>query len=216
MSLRSTSWSRGCHHGVGTWDPLGNTTLTLFSPPFLPNDTGQVSTALAITRNLGTDATEEYVAIHSRTAWKQLHDFQIGVLRRPSRSDETETSTSASTTETETEMTGDANPRVNVKAPPGSHPVPTQDTHPMPSWLSADRDFWKRYSGGVTAQVLAYLGAQGYPQDQAGDVEDDDLAGGAAVAEDDGARPRDRVKRWGRKVATAVAVFAAGTLLVVR
>ena len=44
------------------------------------NNAGQVSTALAIVRNLGKDCTEEFEYTHSLTAWKQLADFQIGVL----------------------------------------------------------------------------------------------------------------------------------------
>ena len=39
-----------------------------------------MSTALAIARNLGTDVTEEFEYTHSLTAWRQLADFQIGVL----------------------------------------------------------------------------------------------------------------------------------------
>lgn len=43
---------------------------------------GQVSTAIAIARALGKEATEEFAAIHSARAWTQLKDFQIGVLAR--------------------------------------------------------------------------------------------------------------------------------------
>lgn len=43
---------------------------------------GQVSTAIAVARALGTDATEEFEEIHSPRAWTQLADFQIGTLRR--------------------------------------------------------------------------------------------------------------------------------------
>jgi hypothetical protein len=44
--------------------------------------------------------------------------------------------------------------------------------HVIPKWLSDDRDFWVRYSGGVDKAVLRYLTKNGYPQ---GDV-DEDLA----------------------------------------
>lgn len=143
-----------------------------------------MSTALAIARNLGTDATEEFLEIHSLTAWKQLHDFQVGVLLRPS-----------DTTAKD----------VDVKAFPENHRVPTQNTHPMPSWLSADRDFWARYGGGVTAQVLAYLGAQGYPQDEMW----------AETKESEAVKQRVGIQLgcWQRKMVTAVAVCAASTLL---
>lgn len=46
------------------------------------HNAGQVSTAIAIARALGTDATEAFEATHSRRAWTQLGDFQIGVLAR--------------------------------------------------------------------------------------------------------------------------------------
>ena len=39
-----------------------------------------VSTLFAIMRALGTECTEEFAKIHSKTAWRQLDDFQIGVL----------------------------------------------------------------------------------------------------------------------------------------
>lgn len=45
------------------------------------HNAGQVSTAIAIALALGTDATEAFGA-HSRRAWTQLGDFQIGVLAR--------------------------------------------------------------------------------------------------------------------------------------
>ena len=56
------------------------TAFAITHPGF--HNAGQVSTALAITRNLGKDCTEEFVSIHSATAWAQLHDFQIGVVLR--------------------------------------------------------------------------------------------------------------------------------------
>ena len=45
------------------------TTFAITHPGF--HNAGQVSTALAITRNLGKDCTEEFVSIHSATAWAQ-------------------------------------------------------------------------------------------------------------------------------------------------
>ena len=35
---------------------------------------------MAIVRSLGQDCTEEFAYTHSLTAWKQLADFQIGVV----------------------------------------------------------------------------------------------------------------------------------------
>jgi glycosylphosphatidylinositol deacylase len=105
------------------------------------NNAGQVSTALAIARSLGKDATEEFTEIHSLTAWKQLKDFQIGVVCREG---------------------DDALSRTSDVV----------DEHVIPKWLSDDRDFWVRYSGGVDRAVLRYLTKNGYPQ---GDV-DEDLA----------------------------------------
>ena len=110
------------------------------------NNAGQVSTALAIARSLGTDATEEFTAIHSATAWKQLKDFQIGVVCRPE-----DEGTLAETEE----------------AP---------KDRPIPKWLSNDRDFWVRYSGGVDEAVLRYLTKNGYPQGEGRQDDDDDEA----------------------------------------
>ena len=81
------------------------------------NNAGQVSTALAIARSLGKDATEEFTEIHSLTAWKQLRDFQIGVLAREGED--------ASVIVSEDD---------NIE-------------HVIPEWLKNDRDFWVRYSG---------------------------------------------------------------------
>jgi cytochrome b involved in lipid metabolism len=105
------------------------------------NNAGQVSTALAIARSLGKDATEEFTEIHSLTAWKQLKDFQIGVACR--EGDDALARTS--------DVAGD-------------------EHHVIPKWLSDDRDFWVRYSGGVDGAVLRYLTKNGYPQ---GDVDED-------------------------------------------
>ena len=122
------------------------TTFAITHPGF--HNAGQVSTALAITRNLGEDCTDEFVAIHSPTAWTQLHDFQIGVLVRDGDEARSED--------------------VNRVATPRTHPVPRRNRRPMPEWLSADREFWDRYAGGVDERVLAYLDAQGYPQERGG------------------------------------------------
>jgi hypothetical protein len=122
------------------------TTFAITHPGF--HNAGQVSTALAITRNLGEDCTDEFVAIHSPTAWTQLHDFQIGVLVRDGDEAHSED--------------------VNRVATPRTHPVPRRNRRPMPEWLSADREFWDRYAGGVDERVLAYLDAQGYPQERGG------------------------------------------------
>lgn len=109
------------------------------------NNAGQVSTALAIARSLGKDATEEFTEIHSLTAWKQLKDFQIGVLAREGED--------ASVIVSEDD---------NIE-------------HVIPEWLKNDRDFWVRYSGGVDASVLRYLTKNGYPQEEDdGDDDDDD------------------------------------------
>jgi len=99
-----------------------------------------VSTALAIARSLGKDATEEFTEIHSLTAWKQLRDFQIGVLAREGE---------------------DAS---NVVKEDDDNME-----HVIPEWLKNDRDFWVRYSGGVDASVLRYLTKNGYPQEDDGD-----------------------------------------------
>lgn len=120
-----------------------------------------MSTALAIARNLGKDATEEFVAIHSRAAWKQLHDFQIGVSLRPAR-DETEGSDDDAHGDDADEK---KNTNVNFNLPLISEPremddpIPTENAHPTPSWLSAERGFWKRYSGVVTQQAGSREGA---------------------------------------------------------
>ena len=106
------------------------------------NNAGQVSTALAIARSLGKDATEQFTEIHSLTAWKQLRDFQIGVLAREGED--------ASVIVSEDD---------NME-------------HVIPEWLQNDRDFWVRYSGGVDASVLRYLTKNGYPQEDDGDDDD--------------------------------------------
>lgn len=154
-------WRVGCQYSTSTF------ILSIAVAPhrlgFVPrcfglaSSTGQVSTALAIARNLGKDATEEFVAIHSRTAWKQLHDFQIGVSLRPAR-DETEGSDDDAHGDDADEK---KNTNVNFNLPLISEPqemddpIPTENAHPTPSWLYA----WKRYSGGVTKQGGGMEGA---------------------------------------------------------
>mmetsp|Transcript_3939 Transcript_3939/g.10119 ORF Transcript_3939/g.10119 Transcript_3939/m.10119 type:complete len:190 (-) Transcript_3939:125-694(-) len=109
------------------------TTFAITHPGW--NNAGQVSTALAITRTLGTDCTEEFEYQHSRTAWNQLADFQIGVVA----------------TKEEEEEGGEALDR----AP----------SHPLPSWLPDEVvNFWQTYKQGLTDQLCRYLEAAGYPQ----------------------------------------------------
>ena len=67
----------------------------------------------------------------------------------------------------------------------------------MPRWLSKDRNFWSRYGGGVDANVLRYLDAQGYAQSAGGveDVDDVERAGKIVSStpdkkEDDGKKMR--------------------------
>ena len=140
------------------------------------NNAGQVSTALAIARSLGKDATEEFTEIHSTTAWKQLKDFQIGVVCRP----------------------GDEETLAEKEAP---------KEHVIPKWLSNDRDFWVRYSGGVDAAVLRYLTKNGYPQGEGrhrGDDEDDDEA---PLHVDDETRGRDATKRGAKRNTSKMVKF---------
>jgi len=106
------------------------------------NNAGQVSTALAIARGLGKDVTEEFVEIHSNTAWMQLRDFQIGVVWRDDDDDDDDDEQRLSNDNENNEYVG------NV----------------IPEWLKKDRDFWVRYSGGVDENVLRYLTKNGYPQ----------------------------------------------------
>jgi glycosylphosphatidylinositol deacylase len=154
------------------------TTFAITHPGF--HNAGQVSTALAITRNLGEDCTDEFVAIHSPTAWTQLHDFQIGVLVRDGDEARSED--------------------VNRVATPRTHPVPRRNRRPMPEWLSADREFWDRYAGGVDERVLAYLDAQGYPQERGGVEARGGDEGARGAGEGGGARLRSLGRTEGRRV----------------
>jgi|MDSW01.1.fsa_nt_gb cytochrome b involved in lipid metabolism len=163
------------------------------------NNAGQVSTALAIARMLGKDATAEFEEIHSDKAWRQLRDFQVGVLARDDEEDDEEDARrDASATRT---------------------PAP-----PVPSWLAADRDFWIAYANGVSADVLRYLTASGYPQrdddddddedDDDDDDDDDDAAAAAAAAKDDKPKPSpsswtDRRRRRSFRGAAALAAVLA-------
>jgi len=138
------------------------TTFAITHPGF--HNAGQVSTALAITRNLGKDCTEEFVAIHSPNAWTQMHDFQIGVLFREGDDD------------TEVNILPSPPPkrRKSPNHPENSdskYPVPRKHNRPTPTWLTNDRNFWSRYGGGVDESVLRYLEKQGYAQ-SAGGVEE--------------------------------------------
>mmetsp|Transcript_1400 Transcript_1400/g.5294 ORF Transcript_1400/g.5294 Transcript_1400/m.5294 type:complete len:217 (+) Transcript_1400:156-806(+) len=119
------------------------------------DNAGQVSTALAITRNLGKDCTAEFEYTHSLTAWKQLSDFQIGVLTCCGDPNCPECS---SLTEAQlTMMRGDDNAEDEVNLAP--------QKHPLPEWLPSEVvNFWQRYKQGLTDQLARYLEAAGYPQ----------------------------------------------------
>jgi len=106
---------------------------------------GQVSTAIAVARALGTDATDDFESIHSPRAWTQLADFQIGVLATTN---------------------GDEN------ACDGRHDAFEAEgvETPVPRWLSNDRDFWVRYGGGVSRGVRRAVGED----EGEGEARDDD------------------------------------------
>ena len=146
------------------------------------NNAGQVSTALAIARALGKEASDEFEEIHSARAWTQLRDFQIGVVTREGDA-ETETET-----ETERETTTRASP--------------------VPAWLAKDRDFWVKYAGGASKGVLRYLEANGCPQ---GRSEEDVVAEVALstrdAASDKGEKPRHG--RWWRRIVGGAIVAAS-------
>ena len=189
------------------------TTFAITHPGF--HNAGQVSTALAITRNLGKDCTEEFVSIHSATAWAQLHDFQIGVVLRdadlaprgpvapedvdvvPPRPPGAERSASAD--------------RRSTTAPEKEHPVPRRNHRPAPRWLSTDRNFWSRYGGGVDANVLRYLAAQGYAQ-SAGGVEDADVPAQTRSFGASGSSPDKKDKSKMRRSASGKLLVALAPL----
>ena len=185
-SLEYAEWPKFTHLEVKRHDRLNDGWIIIHSrvyditsfakthPGF--NNAGQVSTALAIARSLGKDATEEFTEIHSTTAWKQLKDFQIGVVCRP----------------------GDEETLAEKEAP---------KEHVIPKWLSDERDFWVRYSGGVDAAVLRYLTKNGYPQGEGrhrGDDEDDDEA---TPRVDDETRERDATKRGAKRNTSKMVKF---------
>lgn len=147
------------------------TTFAITHPGF--HNAGQVSTALAITRNLGKDCTEEFVSIHSGTAWAQLHDFQIGVLLRDGDLAPLGPVAPEDVDVVPPRAPGLRGTTRGDEAVENPHPVPRRNHRPTPRWLTKDRHFWSRYGGGVDANVLRYLDAQGYAQ-SAGGVEDVD------------------------------------------
>ena len=127
------------------------TTFAITHPGF--ENAGQVSTALAITRNLGKDCTEEFEYTHSLTAWKQLADFQIGVLAACAKGKDCP-------------HCCDLENRSEISVKPDEDSVnciPAR--HPLPNWLPDEVvDFWNRLEQGVTNQLRKYLQAAGYPQ----------------------------------------------------
>ena len=153
------------------------TTFAITHPGF--HNAGQVSTALAITRNLGKDCTEEFVSIHSGTAWAQLHDFQIGVLLRDGDLAPLGPVAPEDVDVVPPRAPGLRGTTRGDEAVENPHPVPRRNHRPTPRWLTKDRHFWSRYGGGVDANVLRYLDAQGYAQSAGGveDVDDVERAG---------------------------------------
>jgi len=146
------------------------TTFAITHPGF--HNAGQVSTALAITRNLGKDCTDEFVSVHSPTAWHQLHDFQIGVLLRAD--DDLPLS--------EIDVVPPVMPTREHAFDP--HPVPRRNHRPTPTWLTKDRSFWSRYGAGVDDAVLRYLEKQGYKQ----------MRGGVEFLENESAETTERTE----------------------
>ena len=151
------------------------------------NNAGQVSTALAIARALGREASEEFEEIHSARAWTQLRDFQIGVVRREGDAD----ADASSTRET------------------------AERASPVPAWLARDRDFWVKYAGGASEGVLRYLEANGCPQGrrEEGVVAEVALSKRDA-ASDKGEKPR-RGRWWRRIVGGAIVAASARRIVVV-
>ena len=99
------------------------------------HNAGQVSTAIAIARALGTDATEAFDA-HSRRAWTQLGDFQIGVLARDGEDVGGET---------------DVDARGEVVTP-------------VPDWLEGDFTFGARFQRATDKQLRFLETSFGLPQ----------------------------------------------------
>ena len=79
---------------------------------------------------------------------------------------------------------------VDERVDPPGHPIPHRGParHPLPKWLGMERDFWQRYTGGVTEEVLDYLDEQGYPQERGG-VEE--VSGGRWTKGGDGVGKRE-------------------------
>ena len=145
------------------------------------NNAGQVSTALAIARALGREASEEFEEIHSARAWTQLRDFQIGVVRREGDAD----ADASSTRET------------------------AERASPVPAWLARDRDFWVKYAGGASEGVLRYLEANGCPQGRSEeDVVAEVALSTRDAASDKGEKPR-RGRWWRRIVGGAIVAASA-------
>jgi len=141
------------------------------------NNAGQVSTAIAIARALGSDATETFGEIHSVKAWAQLGDFQIGILVE--------------------EAGGEDDDAKEMEVEEMTYAVP------VPSWLSRDRDFWVNYAGGVSSSVIRYLEAHGVPQSGKKRSEgsenadaDDDAALSTESSDSSDARKQRRSRAW--------------------
>lgn len=154
---------------------------------------GQVSTAIAVARALGTDATDDFESIHSPRAWTQLADFQIGVL---------------ATTNGDEDARGETDDAVEAEG------VET----PVPRWLSNDRDFWVRYGGGVSSGVRRAVGEdenEGEGEGEARDEDDDDDVKMSIPPSTSTSTPRsssDVGKTLGRWVARALVAAVARAL----
>ena len=153
------------------------TSFAITHPGF--HNAGQVSTALAITRTLGTECSDEFASLHSPKAWAQLHDFQVGVVFREGDAlDTVDVAPPAlpmmrkwkeKTRGHVPETLGPAPETLNpTKREDTGYTVPRRDHRPTPTWLTSDRNFWKRFGAGVDDNVLRYLTKQGYKQSRGG------------------------------------------------
>ena len=153
------------------------TSFAITHPGF--HNAGQVSTALAITRTLGTECSDEFASLHSPKAWAQLHDFQVGVVFREGDAlDTVDVAPPAlpmmrkwkeKTRGHVPETLGPAPETLNpTKREDTGYTVPRRDHRPTPTWLTSDRNFWKRFGAGVDDNVLRYLTKQGYKQSGGG------------------------------------------------
>jgi len=154
---------------------------------------GQVSTAIAVARALGTDATDDFESIHSPRAWTQLADFQIGVL----------------------ETTDDENACDGKDGAFEADGVETPAT-PVPRWLSNDRDFWVRYGADVSNGVRRAVG-EGEDEGEGEARDDDDDGMKTTTIAVSTSTPRSSstvvdVKTIGRWVARAVVAAVARAL----